>query len=128
VIHPDGNIWMVDVALARDTGQPVTMPDEKAEAVATDTARPRRCAGSASPRRPDRVRRNQLLSPGDPQHCASQGVQPPVAMAHTGKLTSAALRGLATTGQRCFSAPAKRLRINHDILHQTEATDAVGFS
>ena len=51
VIHPDGNIWMVDVvessgwwkargggklgiALARDAGQPVTKPDEKAEAVA----------------------------------------------------------------------------------------------
>jgi hypothetical protein len=44
--------------------------------------------------------------PSDPQHCASQGVQLPVATAHTGKLTSAARRGLATTGQeRCFSAP-----------------------
>ena len=47
VIHPDGNIWMVDVALARDTGQPVTMPDEKAEAVATYTARGRQGAAAA---------------------------------------------------------------------------------
>jgi hypothetical protein len=44
--------------------------------------------------------------PGDPPHCASQGVQLPVATGHTGKLTSAAVRGLAATGQeRCFSAP-----------------------
>ena len=35
---------------------------------------------------------------GDPQHCAGQGVQLPVATARAGKLTSAALRGLATTG------------------------------
>ena len=28
--------------------------------------------------------------PGDPQHCASQGVQLPVAAAHAGKLTSVA--------------------------------------
>lgn len=46
---------MVDVAESSGShalgipGQPVTMPDEKAEAVATYTARPRRCAVSASP-------------------------------------------------------------------------------
>jgi hypothetical protein len=44
VIHPDGNIWMVDVveklgiALARDTADQVTMPHENAEAAATHTA------------------------------------------------------------------------------------------
>jgi hypothetical protein len=75
------------------------MPDEKAEAVATYTAQPRRCAGSASPRQPDRVRRDQLHSPGDPQHCASQGVQLPVATAHTGK---ADLGGAA---RPCYNLP-----------------------
>jgi hypothetical protein len=52
------------------------------------------------------VRRNASLivfvkincfRPGDPQQRVSQGVQLPLATAHTGKPTSAALRGLATT-------------------------------
>jgi hypothetical protein len=53
VIHPDGNIWMVGcggklgIALARDVGQPVTMPDEKAEVVATCTVRGREDAPAA---------------------------------------------------------------------------------
>jgi hypothetical protein len=53
-----------------------------------------------------------------PQHWASQGVQLPVATARTGKLTSAALRGLATTGQRRFQRPARRQRINQ-VSHFT---------
>ena len=83
------------------------MPDEKAEVVATYTARGREDA-PAAPRHASLIVFVEIncFRPGDPQHCASQGVQLPVAMAHTGKLTSAALRGLATTGQeRCFSAP-----------------------
>ena len=83
------------------------MPDEKAEAVATCTARGREDA-PAAPRHASLIVFVEIncFRPGDPQHCASQGVQLPVATAHTGKLTSAALRGLATTGQeRCFSAP-----------------------
>jgi hypothetical protein len=90
------------------------MPDEKAEAVAT-YARGREDA-PAAPRQPDRVRRNQLLWPRrstalrEPRSGASRRHGP------TGKLTSAALRGLATTGQeRCFSAPARRLRINQEF-------------
>ena len=67
VIHPDGNIWTVDVvesSQSHSLGMPITMPHEKAAVVATEhCARLRRCAGSASPRQPDRVRRNQLLSP-----------------------------------------------------------------
>ena len=39
----------------------------------------------------------------DPQHCASQGVQLPVATADTGKLTAAALRGLAAIWRGRFS-------------------------
>jgi hypothetical protein len=41
-------------------------------------------------------------------------VQLPVARAHTGKVTSAALRSLARTDQeRCFSAPARDLCITN---------------
>jgi hypothetical protein len=71
------------------------MSDEKAEAVATYTARGREDAPAAR-------RHASLIAfveincfrPGDPRHCASQGVQLPVATAHTSNLTSAALRGL----------------------------------
>jgi hypothetical protein len=67
VIHPDGNIWTVDVvesSQSHSLGMPITMPHEKAAVVATEhCARLRRCAGSASPRQPVRVRRSQLLSP-----------------------------------------------------------------
>jgi hypothetical protein len=83
------------------------MPDEKAAAVATCTPRGREDA-PAAPRHASLIVFVEIngFRPGDPQHCASQGAQLPVATAHTGKLTSAALRGLATTGQeRCFSAP-----------------------
>ena len=83
------------------------MPDEKTGAVATYTARGREDA-PAAPRHAGLIVfvETNCFRPGDPQRCASQGVQLPVATAHTGKLTSAALRGLATTGQeRCFSAP-----------------------
>ncbi len=78
-----------------------------AEAVATYTAR------AAEKMRRQRLATASLIvfvetnrfRPGDLQHRASQGVQLAVATADTGKLTSAALRGLATTGQeRCFSA------------------------
>ena len=85
------------------------MPDEKAEAVATYTARGREDA-PAAPRHASLIVFVEIncFRPGDPQHCASQGVQLPVATAHTGKLTSAALRGLATTSQeRCLSAPRR---------------------
>src|SRR5271170_1384163 len=91
---------------ARDAGQ-VTMPDETAEAVATYTARGREDA-PAAPRHASLIVFVEIncFRPGGPQRCASQGVQLPVATTHTGKLTSAALRGLAATGQeRCFSAP-----------------------
>jgi len=45
-------------------------------------------------------------------------VQLPVATVHTGKLTSAALCGLATTGQeRCFSAPRQA------SAHQSKISD-----
>jgi hypothetical protein len=63
------------IALARDAGQPVMLPDEKAEAVATCTARGREDAPAAA-------RHASLIvfveincfRPGDPQHCASQCV------------------------------------------------------
>ena len=83
LIHPDGNIWMVDVVESSGSHS-LGMPASRSR---SPMRRPRRSrptpraaesAGSASPRQPDRVRRNQLLSPGDPQHCASQGVQLPV--------------------------------------------------
>src|ERR1700733_15017187 len=95
------------IALARDAGRPVTMREEKAEAVVTCTARGREDAPAAS-RHAGLIVFVEIncFRPGDPRHCASQGVQLPVATARTGKLTSAALRGLATTCQdRCFSAP-----------------------
>jgi hypothetical protein len=52
------------IMASRSFGRPVTMPDEMAEAVATYTARGREDA-PAAPRhgQPDRVRRNQPLSP-----------------------------------------------------------------
>jgi hypothetical protein len=85
------------------------MPDKKAEAVATCTARGREDAQAAA-RHADLIVFVEIncFRPGDPQHCASQGAQLPVATAHTGKLASATLRGLAATGQeRCFSAPGQ---------------------
>ena len=87
------------MAHARDAGQPVTMPDEKAVAVATYTARGREDA-PAAPRHASLIVFVEIncFRRGDPQHCAGQGVQLPVATARAGKLTSAALRGLATTG------------------------------
>jgi hypothetical protein len=83
------------------------MPDEKAEAVASYAARGREDA-PAAPRHVSLIVFVEFncFRPGDPQHCASQGVQLPVATAHTGKLTSAVPRGVAAIGQeRCFSAP-----------------------
>ena len=92
------------------------MPDEKAEAVATYTARGREDAPTPPPHASLIVFVEiNCFRPGDPQHCASQGVQLPVATARTGKLTSAALRGLAATGQeRCFSVPRQMSAINQD--------------
>jgi hypothetical protein len=68
VIHPDGKIITINVVESSGShslgkpSQPVTMPDEKAEAVAPYTV-PGREGVPASPRQPDRVRRNQRLSP-----------------------------------------------------------------
>jgi hypothetical protein len=72
VIHPDGNIWMVDVVES---------------------------SGSHSLGRPQFVReRFSVVMARMVPSCAAR--------AASALLTSAALRGLATTGQeRCFSAP-----------------------
>jgi hypothetical protein len=58
------------------------MPDEKAEAVATYTARGREDA-PAAPRHASLIVFVEIncFRPSDPQHCASQGVQLPVALA-----------------------------------------------
>jgi hypothetical protein len=98
------------------------MPDEKAEAIATYTARGQEDA-PAAPRHASLIGFGEIncVRPGDPQNFASQGVQLPVATAHTGKLTAAALRGLDATGQeRCFSAPrqasAHKSRLSRTLL------------
>jgi hypothetical protein len=83
------------------------MPDEKAKVVATYTARGQEDA-PAMPRHASLIVFVEIncFRPGDPQHCAGRGVQLPFATAHTGKLTSAALSGLATISQeRCLLAP-----------------------
>ncbi len=90
---------------SRSFGRAVTLPGEMAEAVATYTARAA-----------EKMRRQNLATasltvfvetnrfkPGDSQHCASQAVQLPVATADTGKLTHAAMRGLAAIWRAGFS-------------------------
>ena len=90
---------------SRSFGRPVTTATEMAEAVATYTARVA-----------EKMRRQSLATanltifvhtnrfrPNDPQHNASQGVQLPVATADTGKLISAALRGLSAIWRGGFS-------------------------
>ena len=93
------------IMASRSFGRPVTTATEMAEAVATYTARAA-----------EKMRRQSLATanltifvhtdrfrPDDPQHNASQGVQLPVATADTGKLTSAALRGLSAIWRGGFS-------------------------
>ena len=90
---------------SRSFGRPVTLPGEMAEAVATYTARAAekmRRQGLATASLSVFVETNRF-KPGDPQYCASQGVQLPVATADTGKLTRAALRGLAVIWRTGFS-------------------------
>ena len=90
---------------SRSFGRPVTVPGEMAEAVATYVAR------AAEKMRRQRLATSSLIvfvetnrfRPNDPQHCASQPVQLPVATADTGKLTTAALRGLAAIWRAGFS-------------------------
>jgi DNA polymerase V len=93
------------IMASRSFGRPVTMPAEMAEAVATYTAR------AAEKMRRQRLATASLVvfvetnrfKPNDPQHCATQGVQLPVATANTGTLISAALRGLAAIWRPGFS-------------------------
>jgi DNA polymerase V len=92
------------IMASRSFGRTVTSREEMIEAVATYTARAA-----------EKMRRQHLATaslivfvetnrfkPGDPQHCASQAVQLPVASADTGKLTGAALRGLAVLWRAGF--------------------------
>ena len=90
---------------SRSFGRPVTLPGEMAEAVATYTARAAekmRRQGLATASLTVFVETNRF-KPCDPQHCASQAVQLPVATADTGKLTQAALRGLKAVWRAGFS-------------------------
>jgi DNA polymerase V len=90
---------------SRSFGRPVTLPGEMAEAVATYTARAAekmRRQGLATASLTVFIETNSF-KPGDPQHCASQAVQLPVATADTGKLTQAALRGLKAIWRAGFS-------------------------
>ena len=85
------------IVASRSFGRPVQLATEMAEAVATYTARAAekmRRQGLATANLVVFVETNRFR-PDDPQHCASQAVQLPVATADTGKLTAAALRGLA---------------------------------
>ena len=100
VIHPDGNIWMVDVVeSSRDRtrlGCRPTGHDARREGRGgrdLHRARPGRCASSFRHASLIVFVEINCFRPGNPQHCASKGVQPPVATAHTRKLTSTALRG-----------------------------------
>lgn len=90
---------------SRSFGRPVLKATEMAEVVATYTARAAekmRRQGLATGNIVVFVETNRFR-PDDPQHCASQAVQLPVATADTGKLTSAALRGLAVIWRGGFS-------------------------
>ena len=90
---------------SRSFGRPVLLASEMAEAVATYTAR------AAEKMRRQRLATANLtvfvetnrFKPDQPQHCASQGVQLPVATADTGKLIGAALRGLRMIWRDGFS-------------------------
>ena len=93
------------IVASRSFGRPVLKPTEMAEAVATYTARAAekmRRQGLATTNLVVFVEINRFR-PGDPQHCASQAVQLPVATADAGKLTGAALRGLAPIWRSGFS-------------------------
>ena len=93
------------IVASRSFGRPVLLATEMAEAVATYTARAAekmRRQGLATANLVVFVETNRFR-PDDPQHCASQAVQLPVATADTGKLTAAALRGLAPIWRTGFS-------------------------
>ena len=93
------------IVASRSFGRPVLRATEMAEAVATYTARAAekmRRQGLATANLVVFVETNRFR-PDDPQHCASQAVQLPVATADTGKLTGAALRGLAAIWRGGFS-------------------------
>src|SRR5271168_5014511 len=81
------------------------MHDEKAEAVATYTARGREDA-PAAPRHASLIVFVEIncFHPGDPQHCASQGVQLPVATAHTAKVCGHHVTVRRTPGRLCRSS------------------------
>ena len=93
------------IMASRSFGRPVLLASEMAEAVATHTAR------AAEKMRRQRLATANLtvfvetnrFKPGQPQHCASQGVQLPVSTADTGKLIGAALRGLRLIWRDGFS-------------------------
>ena len=93
------------IMASRSFGRPVLLASEMAEAVATHTAR------AAEKMRRQRLATANLtvfvetnrFKPGQPQYCASQGVQLPVATADTGKLIGAALRGLRMIWRDGFS-------------------------
>jgi hypothetical protein len=78
------------IMASRSFGRPMTMPDEMAEAVAAYTARGREDAPTTSRHgQPDRASlivfvETNRFRPGDPRHCAGQGVQLPVTTAHSG--------------------------------------------
>ena len=93
------------IVASRSFGRPVLRVTEMAEAVATYTARAAekmRRQGLATANLVVFVETNRFR-PDDQQHCASQAVQLPVATADTGKLTAAAIRGLAVIWRGGFS-------------------------
>lgn len=93
------------IVASRSFGRPVLLATEMAEAVATYTARAAekmRRQGLATANLVVFVETNRFR-PDDPQHCASQAVQLPVATADTGKLIAAALRGLRPIWRGGFS-------------------------
>ncbi len=86
------------IVASRSFGRVVTTREEMEEAVATYTAR------AAEKMRRQRLATARLsvfvetntFKPHEPQHCASRGVELPVATADTGKLAQAAARALAS--------------------------------
>jgi hypothetical protein len=111
-IHPDGNIWTVDgmeSSGSRSLGMP---PSRLCSPMRRPVATYAACDRDDAPAAPRQASLTVFVEincfrPGDLRHYTGQGVPLPVATAHTGKLTAAALRGLATTGQkRCCSAPS----------------------
>ena len=127
VIHPDGNIWMVDMVessgwwKARDRTRSGCRPaghEARSEGRGgrdLHCARPRRCAGSGSPRQPDRVRRNQLLSP-----LRSTALREPRRATHFRKLAPVGLWGSID--------PARSIRFRPSATSQRLARGFPPFS